>query len=128
MSFNSFSLSSLVDHRPRFTDSGLAGVSNVMLAIILTALFCSFWSLFMSVVLQIPHTEEQYLNCGSTMLICKFFKMFCGRNCFVCFSAPRDGRPSSRLYPCDFSKLDAYQSEHQDILFLLHFVYLCHVL
>ena len=34
---------------------------------------------------------------------------------------------SARLYPRAFSKLDAYQSEDQDILFLLHFEYLCHV-
>ena len=39
----------------------------------------------------------------------------------------RHGRPSSRLYPRAFSKLDAYQSEDQDILFLLQFEYLCHV-
>ena len=39
----------------------------------------------------------------------------------------RHGRPSARLYPRAFSKLDAYQSEDQDILFLLRFEYLCHV-
>ena len=39
----------------------------------------------------------------------------------------RHGRPSTRFYPLAFSKLDAYQSEDQDILFLLHFDYLCHL-
>ena len=31
----------------RYTNSGLAGESNALLVIILTALFCSFWSLLM---------------------------------------------------------------------------------
>ena len=39
----------------------------------------------MSGVLQHPH--EQYRKCGSIMLVYKFFKIFCGRNCFACFSA-----------------------------------------
>ena len=37
------------------------------------------------------------------------------------------GRPSARLYLRAFSKLDSYQSENQEILFLLHFEYFCHV-
>ena len=39
----------------------------------------------------------------------------------------RKGRPSAKVYPRAFSKLDDYQSEYKDILFLLHFEYLCHV-
>ena len=79
----------------------ILGASNALLVIILTALFCTFWSLFISVVLQHPQTEEQYLKYGSTMPLYKFF------NC-----------PSSRLYPRAFSKLNAYQSEVQDFCFL----------
>ena len=40
----------------------------------------------MSVVLQHPQTEEHYLKCGSTMLLYRVFKIFCGRNCFGCFN------------------------------------------
>ena len=69
ISFNSFSLCSLTDLKPRFANSGFAGASNALLVIIPTALFCSLWSLFMSVVLQHPQTEEQYLKSGSTMLL-----------------------------------------------------------
>ena len=86
ISFNSFSLGSLIDPKPRFANSGFAGASNALLLIIQTALFCSFWSLVMSVVLQHHQTEEQYLKCGSTTLLCKLFKIFCGRNCFACFN------------------------------------------
>ena len=89
ISFNSFSLSSLIDLRPRFANSGLAGVSNELLFITLAALFCNFWSLFMKVVLQHPQTEEKYLKYGSIMLIYKFFKMFCDRGCFACFNTPK---------------------------------------
>ena len=61
------------------------------------------------------------------MLIYKFFKMFCGKNFLHTSIHLRHGRPSARLYPRAFSKLDAYQSEDQDILFLLRFECLCHV-
>ena len=64
MSFSSFLLSSPIDLRPMFANNGLAGASNALLVIIRTALFCSFWSLSMSVVLQHPQTEEQYLKRG----------------------------------------------------------------
>ena len=89
VSFNSFSLSSLIDLRPSFANSGVAGISNALLVVILTALFCSFWSLLMKVVLQHPQTDEQYLKCGSIMLLYKFFKMFCGKNCFACSNTPK---------------------------------------
>ena len=69
ISFNSFSLSSLIDLKPRFANSGFARASNALLVIILNALFCSFWSLFMSAVLQHPQTEEQYLKCGYNMFL-----------------------------------------------------------
>ena len=78
----------------------------------------------MSVVLQHPKTEQQCLKCGSTMLLYKFFKMFCGRNCFVCFNTPM---ARETLHPRAFSKLDTYQPGDQDILFSLHFEYLYHV-
>ena len=64
-------------------------MSNALLVVILTALFCSFWSLLMKVVLQHPQTDEQYLKCGSIMLLYKFFKMFCGKNCFACSNTPK---------------------------------------
>ena len=54
-------------------------------------------SLLESVYVQHPQTEKQYLKFGSIVLMYKFFK------------------------------LDDYQSEYKDILFLLHFEYLCHV-
>ena len=37
--FNSYSLSSLIDLRPRFANNGLAGASNALLIIILAVLF-----------------------------------------------------------------------------------------
>ena len=42
----------------------------------------------MSVVLQHPQTDEQYLKFGSTIHLYKFFKVLCGRNCFACFNTP----------------------------------------
>ena len=117
ISFSSFSLSSLIGFRPRFANSDFAGASNTLLAIILTALFCSFWCLFMSVVLQNPQTEEQYLKCGSTRLLYMFFKIFYGRNCFACFNTPMARETFLEIFPRAFSKLDAYQSENQDFLF-----------
>ena len=45
-----------------FVSFSLSSLTNALLGIILTALFYSFWSLFMSVVLQHPQTEEQYLK------------------------------------------------------------------
>ena len=42
----------------------------------------------MSVVLQHPQTDEQYLKFGSTIHLYKFFKVLCGINCFACFNTP----------------------------------------
>ena len=42
MSFNSFSLSLLIDLRTRFANNVFAGASNTLLGTIVTALFCSF--------------------------------------------------------------------------------------
>ena len=42
----------------------------------------------MSVMLHHPQTEEQSRKWGSVMLIYKFLKILCGRNCFACFSTP----------------------------------------
>ena len=81
----------------------------------------------MSVVLEHPQTEEQYLNCCSSMLLCKFIKIFCGRNCFACFNTPMAQKTFLEIVSICFSKLDAYQSEDQNILFPLHFEYLYNV-
>ena len=78
-------------------------------------------------MLQHPQTEEQYLKCGSVMLKYKLFKMFCGNNCFACFNTPKARETFLEIVSTCFSKLDAYQSEDQDISFLFHFQYLCHV-
>ena len=103
-------------------------MSNALLVIILTALFCSFCCLFIQVVLQHPKTKEQYLKHGSIMLIYKFFNMFCGKNFFLHSSIHlKHGKPSLRLYPRTVSKLDTYQFEGQDILFVLNFEYLGYV-
>ena len=126
ISFVSRSKSSLTDPKPRFVNNGLAGASNALLLIILTAPFCSFQNLFMSDVLQHPQTEWQYRKCGSVILIYKFFNIYRGRNCFACFSVPMTWG-TSILYPRASFKSNAYQSENQDTLFLLHFGYLCHV-
>ena len=60
----------------------------------------------MSVVLHHSQIEEQDLECGSTMLIYKFFKIFSGRNCFACFSTPVAQEMFLEISR-DFSKLDA---------------------
>ena len=54
--------------------------------------------------------------------------MFCGKNCFACFNTPKALDTFLEIVSSCFSKLDVYQSEDQDILFLLHFEYLCHIL
>ena len=74
----------------------------------------------MPVVLQHPQTEEQYPMCGSTILLYKFFKIFCSRNC-SCFNTPMERETFLEIVSTCFSKLDVYQSEDQDISLPLHF-------
>ena len=56
----------------------------------------------MSVVLQHPQIEEQYLKCGSTMLLYKFFKIYHCRYCFVCFNTPMERESFLEMVPMCF--------------------------
>ena len=80
----------------------------------------------MSAVLQHPQTEEQYLNVTLFCFYTSSSRYFVIEIVLHASILLKHGRPSTRLYPRAFSKLeDAYQSEGQDILFLLYFEYLC---
>ena len=66
---NSMSINSLILFPPQFLNQLIAGVVETTFVAILAALLCSFCKRLISVVPAQPHTEQQYRQWGSTMLV-----------------------------------------------------------
>ena len=65
--------------RPRFSRAISSFVSGAVLQITRAALYCMLCSSFFSVLPQLPHTVQQYLNRDSTSELYSFFNASTGR-------------------------------------------------